>query len=112
MHVNDNPESVAKNRALLKEAFQLPADPVWLTQGHGTKVIELYPDKPLEDAPTADGSISFYPNQICAVLTADCLPVLITNNIGTKIAAIHAGWKGLAAGILENGIQAAEAIQP
>lgn len=97
-HVNDNEADVATNRALLYKQFSLPCEPVWLNQVHGIKVIRagfyLTP-------PTADASYTTQQNCVCAVLTADCLPLLICNQQGTQVAAIHAGWRGLAAGIIE-----------
>lgn len=104
---------VEKNRALLKAQLALPAEPIWLTQVHGTQVVcadsmqQLQHTTQAEDtlatntAHTADASFSQQPNTVCAILTADCLPLLLCNTAGTRIAAIHAGWRGLAAGIIE-----------
>lgn len=94
--VGDDAAAVAANRARLR--LHLPADPVWLRQVHGTRCIVA------EDAETgveADASVSFRPRTVCAVLTADCLPVLLCDVGGTVVAAAHAGWRGLAAGVLE-----------
>lgn len=97
-HVNDNPEHVATNRALLVENFHLPQAPLFLTQTHSTKVIRLpYEGTPLE----ADAVYTNQPNQVCLVMTADCLPVLFVSQDGKEIAAAHAGWRGLCDGVLE-----------
>lgn len=97
-HVNDNPQDVAQNRALLVERFELPQAPLYLTQTHSTRVIELpYDGENLE----ADAAYTNQANQICLVMTADCLPVLFYNKQGNEVAAAHAGWRGLCDGILE-----------
>ncbi len=101
-HVGDRVEDVLHNRQLLQDWVRLPTEPVWLNQLHQTRVVEL----PTEGSmPTADGSWSRQPGVVCAVLTADCLPILITNRSGTAVAALHAGWRGLAAGIIEQGLR-------
>lgn len=92
----DDPASVAGNRRLLRR--QLPAAPVWLRQVHGRRVVDL---NAAGDAPEADAAVSHSPGRVCAVLTADCLPVLFCNRRGSRVAAAHAGWRGLAAGVLE-----------
>lgn len=96
-HVDDEPESVIKNRDLLIAQNQLPSSPLWLTQTHSTTVINA--DNWLADI-EADACYSNTSNQICIVMTADCLPVLVCNRQGTEVAAIHAGWRGLANGII------------
>lgn len=97
-HVNDSPEDVAQNRALLVEKFHLPQSPLFLTQTHSTRVLELpYSGKDIE----ADAVYTNQPNQVCLVLTADCLPVLFVSKDGKEIAAAHAGWRGLCDGVLE-----------
>lgn len=102
-HVGDDPAAVTRNRVLLREALALPAEPQWLQQVHGTHVIDAAQgDTPGE----ADGAWSAQPGVVCAVLTADCLPVLLCDRIGTKVAAVHAGWRGLAAGVIEQGVRA------
>ena len=94
----DNPLHVKKNRNALSTL--LPSEPRWLNQVHGTNVVSW--DKADGPGTEADAIISSQPGQVCAVLTADCLPVLFCNQAGTYVAAAHAGWRGLAAGILEN----------
>ncbi len=103
LHVGDDPKTVLQNRELLIAEAGLPTEPFWLEQVHGTCVIE-YPVQGFVQGfsvPKADASVAFRPLQICAVLTADCLPVLLCDRAGTRVAAVHAGWRGLCAGILE-----------
>lgn len=94
-HVGDDPARVAANRARLRE--RLPAEPGWLRQVHSARVVELGRDANLE----ADASFTREQEQVCAVLTADCLPVLFCDRAGSVVAAAHAGWRGLAGGVLE-----------
>jgi YfiH family protein len=102
--VNDDASFVSKNRELLIRSLGLPSEPIWLKQVHSNKVINI--DQLSNTAqPEADASITTIANRVCIVMTADCLPVLICNRDGTKAAAIHAGWRGLASGILENAIK-------
>ncbi len=100
-HVGDDPAAVARNRELL-HAF-LPAEPKWLKQVHGAGV--ALADE-LADVAEADAAVAFKPGTVCAVLTADCLPVLFCDRQGTRVAAAHAGWRGLAAGVLEESARA------
>lgn len=99
-HVNDNTEHVALNRAQLNK--HTPNEPLWLAQTHSN--IALAADH-ITNTPEADASFSHVPKQVCVIMTADCLPLLLCDQSGTCVAAIHAGWKGLAAGIIENTIQ-------
>lgn len=103
VHVGDVPASVAQNRGLLRSALQLPAEPVWLKQVHGTQVAQL-PAAP--DSLEADAACSTSAATVCAILTADCLPVLFCDDAGSVVAGAHAGWRGLLAGVLENTVQA------
>ncbi len=96
MHVGDNPVTVAANRQLLSPF--LPSEPVWLNQVHGVAVIDAGVATCVSDA---DASYSRQAGAVCAVMTADCLPVLLCDKQGTQVAAIHAGWKGLLDGVLE-----------
>lgn len=97
-HVDDDPQAVAANRAALREALALPAEPVWLHQVHGRGIVDA--DHAAADA-EGDGAVSGAPGTVCAVLTADCLPVLLCDRAGTRVAAVHAGWRGLAGGVIE-----------
>lgn len=98
----DDAEAVAANRASLIEALQLPDAPHWLRQVHGTQVInDLARASDGMEEPQADAAVSQQPNCVLAVLTADCLPVLFCARDGSAIGVAHAGWRGLAAGVLE-----------
>jgi len=97
-HVGDDPKAVLENRRLLQGALRLPSDPRWLDQVHSDVVVEAGSASP----PRADACVARSANQVCAILTADCLPVLFCSRDGDRIAAAHAGWRGLAAGILDN----------
>ena len=96
-HVGDMVADVQANRDALKTMLNLSRSPVWLNQVHGTEVIYA-PDA--KDIPDADGSFSDQAGVPCVVMTADCVPVLLCDQNGTQIAAVHAGWRGLANGIL------------
>lgn len=98
-HVGDEPDRVARNRALLRQRLGLATEPLWLEQVHGCDLLEC--DAPPLSPPRADAAMSRQPGQVCAVLTADCLPLLICDRAGSRVAAVHAGWRGLAAGIIE-----------
>ncbi|MCW8853600.1 MAG: peptidoglycan editing factor PgeF [Gammaproteobacteria bacterium] len=102
-HVKDNQLDVEKNRQLLIEQLALPAQPLWLDQVHGVTVVNAAGKS---ESLVADASYCDQKNRVCAVLTADCLPVLICNRQGTKVAAAHAGWRGLLAGVIEETIHA------
>ena len=103
-HVGDDANAVAENRRLLKAALQLPAEPTWLNQVHGTMVIDA--TEAATPRPAADASVAFGPGAVCVVLTADCLPVLFCDRAGTRVAAAHAGWRGLVGGVLAETIKA------
>ncbi|WP_114649838.1 peptidoglycan editing factor PgeF [Pseudothauera hydrothermalis] len=104
-HVGDDPGAVAANRAVLRS--RLPAEPVWLEQVHGTNIV-MAESVPGERClpPVADGAWTRQPGVVCAVMTADCLPVLFCDDAGSVVAAAHAGWRGLCAGILERTVEA------
>lgn len=107
-HVDDDRAHVLTNRRRLIERLDLPSEPCWLNQVHGTDVIELSQNKQDTAPEQADASITKEVGVVCAVLTADCLPLLICNTAGTRIAAAHAGWRGLAAGVIEATIKSLE----
>ena len=109
----DDPEAVARNRAELVERAGLPSAPRWLRQVHGTRVLRLdaartqpHPGPPLEGEgaeaePEADAAVTVTPGVVLAILTADCLPVVLAARDGSEVGVAHAGWRGLAAGVLE-----------
>jgi YfiH family protein len=96
LHTGDDPDHVAANRARLRRL--LPGEPVWLEQVHGAEVVDAEWAAP---TPTADASVALAPGVVCAVLVADCLPVFVAEAGGRAVAAAHAGWRGLAAGVLQ-----------
>ena len=99
LHVGDNPLHVQQNRALLSSMLHLPAAPVWLEQVHGAEVVAA---DEVTGVPQADASFTRQQQVVCTVLTADCLPALFCACDGSVVAAAHAGWRGLLAGILRN----------
>lgn len=101
-HVGDYLEQVEMNRQQLKNALAFQKDPFWLQQQHTTDIIQFSPNS---SVPVADASWTDHINQPLVVMTADCLPLLITNQKGTLVSAVHAGWKGLAEGIVTQAIQ-------
>ena len=101
VRVGDDPRRVARNRAILRAC--LPAEPAWVKQVHGTAVIDAARATP--DA-EADGIVTQTPGRVCAVMVADCLPVLLSDREGKSVGIAHAGWRGLAGGIVENVVQA------
>ena len=100
-HVGDDPARVAENRRRLALALGLPAEPAWLAQVHGTDVLALDQSE-VPDGRTADAAVTGRPGRVLAVLTADCLPVVFCRADGSRIGIAHAGWRGLAAGVLES----------
>ncbi len=102
LHVGDDADAVRANRALLAAEAMLPREPLWLDQVHGARVINA--DRPGAER-RADGSYSLAPGRVCCVLSADCIPVLLCDRHGTRVAALHAGWRGLAAGIIPRGVE-------
>ncbi|OGT57347.1 MAG: hypothetical protein A3F14_06230 [Gammaproteobacteria bacterium RIFCSPHIGHO2_12_FULL_43_28] len=87
-----------QNEAILNELLKLPTNPIWLTQKHTAICVEATPNNQRQ---IADASFTIDKNRVCAVLTADCLPILMTDRQGSSVAAIHAGWRGLQSGIIE-----------
>jgi YfiH family protein len=102
-HVADGRTPVLSNRARLRAELGLPGEPLWLQQVHGIEVVNA---ATAGMRPVADAAYAMAPGLVCAVLTADCLPVLLCDRAGTRVAAIHAGWRGLAAGVIEAGVAA------
>lgn len=100
-HVKDLPQHVAANRQLLSP--YLPSEPVWLNQVHGVRVIDAALSSCLE---SADASFSTRKQVVCVTMTADCLPVLLCDQAGSMVAAVHAGWRGLCDGVIEATVKA------
>jgi YfiH family protein len=107
-HVGDDPAAVSANRAVIRQQLALPAEPVWLNQVHGIAVARA--DQVL-GVPEADASYTRESAVVCVVLTADCLPLLFCGDGGEVIAAAHAGWRGLHAGIIDATVKAMNAHQ-
>lgn len=100
LRTGDDPRAVASNRAFLRSF--LPREPTWLKQLHGTRVVDAdAPDAP----PEADASIAREVGTVCAILIADCLPVLLCDRFGKLVAAAHAGWRGLSGGVIEHTVR-------
>jgi YfiH family protein len=101
--VGDRAAHVAENRLLLARYARLPAEPQWLAQRHGARIVH-------DDAPPfdrdADGAVTRRSGRVCAITTADCLPILLCDRAATTVGAVHAGWRGLAAGVIEAGLEA------
>lgn len=103
LDVGDDPRAVTANRTHLARSLRLPESPRWLHQVHGTRVVDAAAAvKPVP----ADACISRRPGEVCAILTADCLPVLFCDRAGTCVGAAHAGWRGLSGGVLEATVRA------
>ena len=105
VHTHDDPETVRSNRRLLREYFSLPVEPVWLQQVHSNRIVTA--DAGAAGA-EADGSWTGVSGTVCAVMTADCLPVLICDRSGSRVAAAHAGWRGLHAGVVSQAVNRLE----
>lgn len=100
LRTGDDPEAVSENRARLMRL--LPQSPRWLEQQHGTEVVEA---DGMEAPLPADASVARQAGTVCAIMVADCVPVLFTDRAGTVVAAAHAGWRGLAGGVIENTVR-------
>jgi YfiH family protein len=98
-HVQDAPAAVAENRRRIATTFDLPTEPAWLTQVHGAEVVRL--GAQLQANLMADAAVTRHPGRVCVIQVADCLPVLFAARDGSVVGAAHAGWRGLAAGVLE-----------
>jgi len=103
-HVNDNDEHVRKNRALAIEAIQAPSEPLWLSQVHGRDVafVDCYHNH--SESLEVDGTFTRETGKVLCVGTADCLPVVIANSDGSAVSVVHAGWRGLADGVLQSAV--------
>jgi YfiH family protein len=105
MHVADDPRAVEENRRRLRAALALPAEPLWLRQVHGTDIVDAAAMRP---GAIADGSVATGPGAVCAVLTADCLPLFLCRRDGRQVGVFHLGWRGLAAGMVEAAVASFE----
>lgn len=101
-HVGDDPASVTENRRRLRAALALDAEPAWLDQVHGVDVTQI--DETYAGPVSADAAWTCLAGRACAIMSADCLPILFADDQGSCVAAAHAGWRGLAAGVLERTI--------
>ncbi|MCD0496188.1 peptidoglycan editing factor PgeF [Achromobacter spanius] len=109
LRAGDDPATVAENRRRVRAA--VPADPLWLRQVHGSEVVDA--DSPdLPDEPALDASVTSQPGRVLAIMVADCLPVVIADAHGKVLGAAHAGWRGLAGGVLEHTLAAMRAKAP
>jgi polyphenol oxidase len=114
LHTGDQPEAVEENRRRVREVLRLPAEPAWLDQVHGAEVVAL---GAIEAAarpvgpPRADAAVTREVRRVCAIQVADCIPVLLAARNGCAVGAAHAGWRGLAAGVLEAAVRTL-ALQP
>ena len=105
----DNPDTVSENRRRVRAA--VPGEPLWLRQVHGSEVVDAdAPDLP--DEPAVDASVTAQPGRVLAIMVADCLPVVIADGRGQVLGAAHAGWRGLAGGVLEHTLAAMQAKAP
>ena len=108
-HVGDDPEAIAENRALLRDSLELPAEPVWLEQVHGHRVVDLDRLTSRDSVGPADAATTRSLGRVCAIQVADCMPVLFAAADGSVVGAAHAGWRGLAGGVLESTVRAMHA---
>ncbi len=106
-HVDDRADAVGQNRLRLRDFLGLPSEPVWLRQVHGCQVVDA---SSYDAERPADAAVAREPGLVCVVLTADCLPVLFCDRWGREVAAAHAGWRGLAAGVLEETVSCLHAV--
>ena len=102
-HVGDQPGSVNENRRRLREAAGLPCEPLWLEQVHGCDIATHHEQS---GVPRADAAVATSPGRVCAVMTADCLPVVLADRAGTRVGVSHAGWRGLAGGVVAAAVAA------
>jgi len=103
LHVGDDNNQVRLNRQIIKGMLDLPDEPIWLDQVHSNRAVKALKTNSLQQA---DASYTDESGIVCAVMTADCLPLLVCSSDGTQVAAIHAGWRGLLAGVISNTLAA------
>ena len=102
LHVNDKRENVLENRSILKDYYGIPSNPIWINQTHSSICVDASSTKRIAEA---DASFTTNPRVVCAVLTADCLPVFVCKKDGSMVGIAHAGWKGLISGVIEGLIE-------
>ena len=102
LHVNDKRENVLENRSILNDYYGIPSNPVWIKQTHSSNCVDASSIKKIVEA---DASFAINPGVVCAVLTADCLPVFVCKKNGSMVGIAHAGWKGLISGVIERLIE-------
>ena len=102
LHVNDKRENVLENRSILKDYYGIPSNPIWINQTHSSNCVDASSIKKIVEA---DASFTINPGVVCAVLTADCLPVFVCKKDGSMVGIAHAGWKGLISGVIERLIE-------
>jgi polyphenol oxidase len=105
-HVGDEPRAVEENRRRLRDRLALPAEPAWLTQVHGARVVDLDAGDSGGSLAPADGVVTHATGRVCAIQVADCMPVLLAAADGSAVGAAHGGWRGLAGGVLEATVRA------
>ena len=103
LHVNDNQDNVLENRRILRDCFDLPSEPAWINQTHSSICIDASLTNTIIEA---DASYTTSVGVVCAIMTADCLPVFVSKKNGTMVGIAHAGWRGLISGVIENLISA------
>jgi polyphenol oxidase len=106
VHVGDAADAVRENRRRVRESLRLPAEPVWLQQVHGTQVVDLDVLVQGSEPPRADATVTRAAGRVCVIQVADCMPVLFAACDGSAVGAAHAGWRGLAGGVLEETVRA------
>ncbi|HUN74422.1 MAG TPA: peptidoglycan editing factor PgeF [Steroidobacteraceae bacterium] len=114
LHTGDAMEAVKENRRRVRGMLGLPGEPAWLDQVHGTEVLVLGPETGAErpgQGLRGDAAVTRAPGRVCAIQVADCIPVLLTARDGSVVGAAHAGWRGLAAGVIEAAVRAL-AVEP
>ena len=99
LHVNDNSNRVLENRKMLKNLYNLPSEPQWINQIHSSKCVDA---ASIDSIIEADASFTSRAGVVCAIMTADCLPVFVSKKDGTMVGIAHAGWRGLISGVIEN----------
>ena len=99
LHVNDNKDRVLENRKMLKLHYDLPSDPIWINQTHSSICVDA---SLIKTTIEADASYSSKAGIVCAIMSADCLPVFVSKKDGSMVGIAHAGWRGLASGVIEN----------